>query len=344
MRRKNMVELIPSKDTRKYLEAINHQFTDYEKATLIYNNEFASIPEKEIELVKLKEITLDKRLIKQIDECFKCHNELVEAFKYNDNNYIYVLNIWDEDSSDYIENGYFSSYEIAIEYGSSGEKFYLSKQRIISDDSKQDYEGTLVSELYFDNKNQLQNMWSNKIKQNDFEQFTPKRFECAYVRIPYPFRQEDIVRIVGTDKIGIVIGSDEDAKKNDQLMNSMDSSEYGDCQVQVDTYFDGDAYLSDFSHEHVNPINLEYANLEDNDVRKGFLEYMKGTLFQTSMFFGPGRSAKRIQAVLVQVEKLWMKYPDLRLGQLLLNCLESTPLFAIEDEMLMEKIQKFIDR
>lgn len=35
-----MINLVPSKDLRDYLKEINHTFTDFEKATLIFQNRF----------------------------------------------------------------------------------------------------------------------------------------------------------------------------------------------------------------------------------------------------------------------------------------------------------------
>ena len=46
-----MFELIPSNDTREYLNKIGHSFTDFEKATLIFNNKIATRGEKIQEMV-----------------------------------------------------------------------------------------------------------------------------------------------------------------------------------------------------------------------------------------------------------------------------------------------------
>lgn len=68
---------------------------------------------------------------------------------------------------------------------------------------------------------------------------------------------------------------------------------------------------------------------------EGVLEYMRKTLYENSLFFGTGRDAGRIQGVLSELEKVWKQYPDMRLGQLLVNVCGDKDLFAIEDENLL---------
>lgn len=114
---------------------------------------------------------------------------------------------------------------------------------------------------------------------------------------------------------------------------------YTDCKICVDTFYDGYDYLSVFNHEHINPVEIEYARLPKDDLRQGFLEYMKVTICRESAF-GPGRSEQRIPAVLEQIRKVWSSYPYMRLGQLILCCsTNNRDLFAMEDEGLMEKLQ-----
>lgn len=257
-----MFELIPSKDTREFLEKIGHTFTDFEKATLIFNNRQATDEAKMQALRNLLTVTEDNRLAKQIKE-------------------------------------------------------------------------------------RIENM-RGRISNSE------ERFEECYISIPHPFRQGDIVHITSMEKFGIVTDCEDDAdvKAYDDLMkgmmqpkiidgNKMVISMYGDCQICVKTYFDGASYLSEFSHEHVNPIDLEYADLAETDSRKGYLEYIREKIFQP-LFSGKGRNPRRIPAVLEQVNRVWEKYPDLRLGQLIANC-AGNAMFGIEDEQLMEKLQKFLD-
>ena len=59
----------------------------------------------------------------------------------------------------------------------------------------------------------------------------------------------------------------------------------------------------------------------------------------------PDRRPERIPAILGELQALWQKYPDLRLGQLLINSLsEGQDLFYVEDRDLLDKVQDFIRR
>lgn len=53
------------------------------------------------------------------------------------------------------------------------------------------------------------------------------------------------------------------------------------------------------------------------------------------------RDPKRIGKVLGELRKVWDRYPDLRLGQLLDNVLAKENMFYIEDETLATKFKKF---
>lgn len=59
------------------------------------------------------------------------------------------------------------------------------------------------------------------------------------------------------------------------------------------------------------------------------------------------RDPKRITDAMSTLSKIWKKYPDLRLGQLMSNALHMGPnldpanLFYIEDEKLIEMIKMF---
>lgn len=52
------------------------------------------------------------------------------------------------------------------------------------------------------------------------------------------------------------------------------------------------------------------------------------------------RNENRIPQILKRLEKVWEKYPDLRLGQLILNVCENPLLYYIEDEELLKLIEE----
>ena len=53
------------------------------------------------------------------------------------------------------------------------------------------------------------------------------------------------------------------------------------------------------------------------------------------------RDINRIDLILDRLKTLWKKYPDLRLGQLILNVLQDPALYYVEDEELIELLEKF---
>jgi len=51
------------------------------------------------------------------------------------------------------------------------------------------------------------------------------------------------------------------------------------------------------------------------------------------------RDPKRIPKVLKELEEIWTKFPDLRLGQLLLNAVADPTLYYTEDEDLLKELK-----
>ena len=52
------------------------------------------------------------------------------------------------------------------------------------------------------------------------------------------------------------------------------------------------------------------------------------------------RDISRIDFVLKSIGDIWKNYPDLRLGQLLLNVVRDPMLYYIEDDKLVEELVK----
>ena len=51
------------------------------------------------------------------------------------------------------------------------------------------------------------------------------------------------------------------------------------------------------------------------------------------------RNPERIPKILNEIEKIWQQYPDLRLGQLILNLEYRLPLYNVEDEELVAALK-----
>jgi len=55
------------------------------------------------------------------------------------------------------------------------------------------------------------------------------------------------------------------------------------------------------------------------------------------------RNPKRIEPILQKIKEIWMKNPDLRLGQLIGNVIDPKYLYEIEDEVLIGIIKDIYD-
>lgn len=54
------------------------------------------------------------------------------------------------------------------------------------------------------------------------------------------------------------------------------------------------------------------------------------------------RDIERIKVILERLEKLWKKYPDLRLGQLITNAINDIiVLYYVEDENLLDCLEDY---
>lgn len=52
------------------------------------------------------------------------------------------------------------------------------------------------------------------------------------------------------------------------------------------------------------------------------------------------RDINRIDSILEKLGNIWKEYPDLRLGQLICNIIKDPALYYIEDEQLIELLEK----
>lgn len=58
-------------------------------------------------------------------------------------------------------------------------------------------------------------------------------------------------------------------------------------------------------------------------------------------YVSPDRRPERIPAIMGELQALWQKFPEMRLGQLLLNSMGTDDLFYLEDKDLLQKVREF---
>lgn len=87
-----MIKLIPSNQVQEYLDSIHFTFSDFEKATLIWNNNLASKEEKKMALKEIMDLTKDEVLKKQIYGRLDYEQKVYADFMDNaDDKYVYSI-------------------------------------------------------------------------------------------------------------------------------------------------------------------------------------------------------------------------------------------------------------
>lgn len=83
----------------------------------------------------------------------------------------------------------------------------------------------------------------------------------------------------------------------------------------------------------------------ESDLKQGnyFFEF-DGCMLYVYCSDGATRKHSRITPVIRKLEEVWRKHPDLRLGQLLIDCAGDKDLFNLEDDELMEAMERFGDK
>ena len=134
-----------SDDYRKFLEEQNYNFTDFQTATLVWNDPMKNRQQKLEALALLRDTTKDIVLKKQIIERIEYENKLFDTFKDNSKGrYVYFVEDNEGDS-----RGFFGDYERAVHYITK----YIAKDekynnKYIKENKKQITNGELLYEIH----------------------------------------------------------------------------------------------------------------------------------------------------------------------------------------------------
>lgn len=55
------------------------------------------------------------------------------------------------------------------------------------------------------------------------------------------------------------------------------------------------------------------------------------------------RDPNRIDPILAKLREAWFLYPDMRLGQLLVSCCQKSEIFGVEDDVMSDNLDDFIN-
>ena len=205
-----MINLIPSKDLRDYLKEINHTFTDFEKATLIFQNHFLNKDQKHEELKKISQTTSNQELKKQIQESLQYENQFYkDFFENNEEKYIYTV------QKNHEVFAYFKYCQEALDFIKSFDFNKIKgleirkyqKQGFISED-----ENRCIAAVSINLNSEIERiLCDGNAKENRW--FHTDCFEVHYVYIPSFFHKGDCVRNVRTNEFSILLEDDQDLLK-----------------------------------------------------------------------------------------------------------------------------------
>ena len=276
-----MIDITMSDDYRAFLEEQNYNFTDFQTATLVWNDPMKSRQQKLEELDLLRDTTKDIVLKKQLIERIEYENKLFDTFKDNSKGrYVYVV----QDTERY-NIGYFGNYEMAVHYISkciSEDKkmleYDICKQLIVQSHEDENvlvrclgrpgsgfnyerygqYTGQPVGTYTYDSKCNVKRWWSDELSKGEVDivnPFRPERFEDAFFEIPFCYKSAGTpVKNIVNGTYGILSSGEDDW--NDYLQEIKDRKwevDYSDIQVVV-LYPIKSEY---WDLMHCNPLHLQ---------------------------------------------------------------------------------------
>lgn len=270
-----MINLVPSKQVSEYLDQIGYEFTDSERATLIWNAVGCSRDEKLMALEDMSQNTEDSLLKQQIKERLRYELIMLADFKENtDGEFVYVV-----EDKDGIQIGYFENASMAMRFAAdrkencSIRKYLMVKDNklpplseykelyykfINSDVEEQDvgeYLELSVAGVEIDEKGNVESLWCDNKMDYAIHELSTERFENQFVNIPFPetFTRGIPVKLVTTGEYGIIAQGSE---MWDEFMEKFgDGKELDYIHMSLMVVFITEDGM--WSHEHINPIYLE---------------------------------------------------------------------------------------
>ncbi len=251
-----MFELVPSKYMREYFKKVGFKFSDFQKATLIWNARGKTWDEILSALRKLAETTEDAKTRKQVLERINYEEKALDTFKMNPSGkYVFVV----EDHDDKYSCGFFADYQLAEKYVRAYAKEYghrcsIEKQQIIkTPEEYSGYEGMEVGEVFFNKVGEKTSVWSLELREEK-ELLEDDRFEDQFIKLPFPLETGSLVKNVVNGTYGVTSHGRKDWNQHfEELEKRGFECDFSD--VQVVTY----ELMEDgcWAHEHINPIYLE---------------------------------------------------------------------------------------
>ncbi len=290
-------KFIPSRDMRDAIRETRHIFTEWERATIIWNSRLP-LHEKHKQMEELLGLVKDSALIKQIEERLAYDQDAYTIFEEEKEGYVYILNSHEIEPEEDIQ-GFFADFEMAYESGRcSGFGFDIRKHQIIDEDTERIKNRRITASLLepdeekqveerenpecsvagfcFDVHGNLEFYWSDEPPKDRYLQvntLSNHRFENRYVVFPRIFETNEKVHIVGMDK-------DFDTGWVAPAGNA--EVDYSDACLRVD-YWEDEHLM--WSHRHILPIYLERVHEDLCDSFRADCQVIVGHDYGNAVWF-----------------------------------------------------------
>lgn len=275
-----MIDIIPSKQMKEYLNEIGFTFSDHQKATLIWNSDSDSYSwnEKLNALRELAEQTSDTIVKQQVLERVQYEEKCFDVFHDNSSNrYIYIVSNMEE------REEYSLKSEPAISYAKrqaikNKEEYTVYKQLLLTEakpsiiksniqvnpnifgelefSEEEKYNGGPIANLTINPNGEIAAIYSNELSKEEDDQvsiFKQERFEDKFIPIVFPFEKGDIVKHIPTGEYAVVKTSQEQWKQFLEKVEQGLYVDYIDTSITV-VFLDKEGY---WSHDHLNPLDFE---------------------------------------------------------------------------------------
>lgn len=286
-----MFELVPSTYMRDFYTEIGFEFTDFQKATLIWNAPARTRQEILDALQELADETAETKVRQQILERIDYEKKTFSAFLNNPGSkYVYVVEDWEDRCS----CGFYQKYDMAVNYAVRYSKEYetkcfIKKQRIVMEEADEivrnpfrenpniggnfeiseysEYSGDEVASATLNERGEVVRFWSSELPEEEktVDEYRTDRFEFAFIKVPFAMQPGTIVKNVIIGNYGVLA----QGKENwDAYMKRIEERnlyvDFSDIQVIVYELTE----MGYWSHEHTNPMHIE-ADSSLTDVEDG---------------------------------------------------------------------------
>jgi len=295
-----MLNKIPSKDVREYMMKNDRRFTDAEKATVAYHLD-VGLMDKHDMLMDIAEHTDDLVLKQQIRERIAYDRKALSIFDTGGQKVFYALLF--RNGGEWHPGGYFDSVKNAqqkairrqVEYRIEKHKIHSKNDddvcavrmnpRIFSEPGQQvgeiESNGQPLSEARFDASGNIRSLITNEMPSSEtdlVDDWGATRFEERYIDIPNPFERGDIVCVTDSRRVGVVETSRKDWEAfNTEIAERALPVDWSDAAVTVSFLDERGA----FSHDHICPLFLERAELDESEPKTKLLEAASALLTGT---------------------------------------------------------------